>query len=102
MYQPTRLTDEQIQKLQEAQEARLQTEVMSLQVWDKDYDSVDFEDVGAFDIREDGVLIIADREHQTIALYNHENWAQVMVSRAPRLESTNDESKDDDDAPADL
>lgn len=74
--------------------------VVSLRVVDKDYDGADFDDIGSFTVTQ-GMLVVFDHEERSIAGYAPGAWMEFHVSREDRLESTDDEPKDDDDSPAD-
>ena len=74
--------------------------VTTIDVYDAEYDIETYEDV-QFGEAANGILIITDLDDLVVAMYAHGSWRRVEVSRAPRLESTGDETTDDGETDGD-
>lgn len=69
---------------------------VDLSVFDApDWDEHSYEDIGGFQVH-DGMLVVVDMKDRTIAAFASGFWATLEVSRTDRIESTNDELKDDE------
>lgn len=93
----TRAKIEELKRQQEeAKEAAERAKYsVSLIVADKEWDNMTYDDIGSFSVTE-GMLVVFDHEQRTVAGYAPGAWLQFEVSREDRLESTDDEPKDDD------
>lgn len=69
---------------------------VDLRVLDKDYDVMDFPDVGSFSVTGFGMLAVFDHNDRTIAGYAAGAWTEFHVTREDRVEFGDN---DDADAP---